>query len=135
MFLRNHDHGRMKSLLSLLLLLAPLLTGCGADEPLVQPRPVEGASPFRYPVALWDQGVQGETVLLVRVDEEGAVDSLEVFQSSGREAFDSAAVVGARRLRFLPAHRGERRFAMGVKLPVRFSRDTTEALSPSSPVP
>jgi len=108
-------------------LLACAMAACGSDAPLVHPAPVEAASPFRYPVPLWDRGIQGETVLLVHVTEAGAVDSARIGQSSGRNAFDSAAVAGAFQLRFVPAHRGGDRLPMWVKLPVRFSRDTTAA--------
>lgn len=106
---------------------AALLVACGADAPLVPPKALDGPSPFVYPLALWDEGAQGETTLLVRVDESGAVDSVRVFRSSGRSAFDSAATAGAWKLRFLPAHRAGRKQRMWVKLPVRFSRDSTAA--------
>ncbi len=108
-------------------LLALALAACGDDAPLVHPAPVEAPSPFQYPVALWDRGLQGETVILAHVTEDGAVDSARVSRSSGRAAFDSAAVEGALRLRFVPAHRGGDRVAMWVKLPVRFSRDSAAA--------
>jgi TonB family protein len=48
-----------------------------------------------------------------------------VSRSSGYSDFDSAAVNGARRLRFTPGQRGDRRIAMWTKIPVRFSRDST----------
>ncbi len=126
-------------------LLALALAACGDDAPLVHPAPVEAPSPFQYPVSLWDRGLQGETVILAHVTEDGSVDSARVSRSSGRaesepgvrknhvltpadaEAFDSAAVQGAFRLRFVPAHRGGDRVAMWVKLPVRFSRDSAAA--------
>ncbi len=117
----------MRGILPLIGLLALLPAACGGDAPLVHPAPVEAPSPFVYPVALWDRGVQGETVLLVHVTDGGAVDSAKVGRSSGREAFDSAAVAGAYKLRFVPAHRGGDPLPMWVKLPVRFSRDTTAA--------
>ncbi len=104
------------------------LVACGGDDaPLVHPAPIEAPSPFRYPVSLWDHGVQGETVILVHVTEAGSVDSARVSRSSGRSAFDSAAVEGAFKLRFVPGHRGGDSLAMWVKLPVRFSRDSTAA--------
>ncbi|MBX6363176.1 MAG: energy transducer TonB [Gemmatimonadetes bacterium] len=106
---------------------AALLVACGADPPPVPPKALDGPSPFAYPLALWDEGAQGETTLLVRVDESGAVDSVRVLRSSGRSAFDSAAAAGAWKLRFLPAHRAGRKLSMWVKLPVRFTRDRTAA--------
>ncbi len=109
-------------------LLAVAFAACGGDDaPLVHPAPIEAPSPFRYPVTLWDRGLQGETVILVHVTEAGTVDSAKVSRSSGRDAFDSAAVEGAFKLRFVPAPRGGDSLAMWVKLPVRFSRDSTAA--------
>ena len=107
--------------------LALALVACGEDAPLVQPSPVDGPSPFQYPVALWDRGAQGETVVLVHVSDAGAVDSVRVGRTSGIPDFDAAAVNGAYKLRFLPAHRGGEKLAAWVKLPVRFSRDSAAA--------
>lgn len=111
----------------LVLLLALALPGCRDDAPLVQPSPVDGPSPFQYPVTLWDRGVEGETMLLVHVSETGSVDSAVVAHSSGRMAFDSAAVQGAFGLRFVPGHRAGERIPMWVRLPVRFTHDTAAA--------
>jgi len=91
--------------------------------PIQQPVALPDESPFDYPLALWDQGVEGETLLMVRVDEVGNVDSTYVERSSGHAEFDSAAVRGARELRFSPARRGDRPVALWSRLPVRFARD------------
>jgi TonB family protein len=110
--------------LALLLVLLPGLAACGKDRPAVEPSPIDGPSPFRYPVTLWDEGAEGEVVVMARVTEAGTVDSALVSRSSGREAFDSAAVAGARLLHFVPGHRGGRTLRMWVRLPVRFTRDS-----------
>lgn len=94
---------------------------------MIPPSPIDAPAPFRYPVALWDRGVQGETLLQLHVTDAGAVDSVNVERSSGRVQFDSAAVAGAYQLRFIPGHRGGRKLPMWVKLPVRFSRDSAAA--------
>lgn len=86
-----------------------------------------GASPFAYPVELWDRGIEGESMLMVHVTERGAVDSAYVLTSSGFAEFDSAAVNGAHALQFTPARRGDERIAMWTRLPVRFSMDTLAA--------
>ncbi|HUE77003.1 MAG TPA: energy transducer TonB [Longimicrobiales bacterium] len=94
----------------------------GGEEGVVRsdPVPISARSPFDYPIELWDQRVEGETVLMVRVTEAGAVDTSYVLVSSGESAFDSAAIAGSRDLRFEPARQGEDRVAMWVRLPVRF---------------
>jgi periplasmic protein TonB len=109
-----------------------LLAACGGDEEEVPPQQIS-ASTFHYPEELWDAGVEGETLLRVRVNTEGAVDTAVVERSSGQAAFDSAAVAGAYDLRFEPARRGEGAIEAWVLLPVQFNRegDATEAPAPN----
>ena len=38
-----------------------LLSACRGDQPFVEPAPLWSASPFEFPVELWDSGVEGET--------------------------------------------------------------------------
>ena len=107
---------------------ALLLVGAAAagwlvgDEevPVTEPVPLSDDSPFRYPIPLWDRGVEGETVLMVHVTDMGAVDSAYVLLSSGEAAFDSAALAGSGALLFAPSRRGEDRVASWARLPVRF---------------
>ena len=104
-----------------------LLAGCAKppEEPVEQPELMPGPSPFEYPVSLWDQKVTGETVVLVHVTREGGVDSVTVSNPSGHVEFDSAAVSGARKLRFVPGKRGALPVDMWTRLPVRFYLDST----------
>lgn len=106
-------------------------TAC-ADRggPLQLPVVIPDTSPFQYPVGLWDQGIEGETLLMVHVTAGGGVDSTYVLQASGHVEFDSAAVAGARRLQFSPARRGRRPVALWTRLPVRFQRDTIQLGEP-----
>lgn len=110
--------------------LAAALPACAGDEPVEEPVPVEGESPFEYPLSLWDEGAEGAPLLMVRVTEAGAVDSAYVEQTSGYEAFDSAAVAGARELRFRPARRGGEPIQRWVQLPVRFVRPESRPTRP-----
>jgi TonB family protein len=107
-----------------------LLAACGGGEaPTVEePVPMPDPSPIEYPVALWDEQVQGETEVLIHVNELGDVDSAFVSRTSGWPEFDSAAVTGARKLRFTPGRRGDRHVAMWTKIPVRFARDSSATL-------
>lgn len=95
---------------------------CAGDQEIERPTPLYGEVPIEYPIALWDQDVEGETLLRVRVTDAGRVDSVEVVQSSGHEAFDSAAISGAHDLRFQPARRNGKRIEVWARVPVRFSK-------------
>ncbi len=98
------------------------LAGCGMEGEIEQPRPLYGAVPIEYPLQMWDQNMEGETLLRVRVEDTGGVDSVEVLESSGYGSFDSAAVSGARRLRFTPARQDGKRIEVWARVPVRFSK-------------
>ena len=101
---------------------AAVLAGCGAEGEIEQPRPLFGEVPIEYPMHLWDQDMEGETLLRVRVVDTGGVDSVEIIESSGHPSFDSAAVEGARRLRFTPARQDGERIEVWAQVPVRFSK-------------
>lgn len=96
------------------------LAGCGQAE-IEPPVPLYGEEPVLYPEELWDQGLEGTTLLRLRVTDTGAVDSVEVAESSGFEGLDEAAVAGARDLRFQPGRRNGKRVRMWASLPVEFS--------------
>ncbi|MGD8321489.1 MAG: energy transducer TonB [Gemmatimonadota bacterium] len=104
------------------LLAAALTWSCGGEGEVEQPAPLYGDIPIDYPIQLWDQDMEGETLLRVRVTDTGTVDSVEVLNSSGQEAFDSAAVVGVKELRFRPARRRGKRIEVWAKVPVHFSK-------------
>ncbi len=118
----------------LLLPFVLALAGCAPEEPVIQePELITLDSPFNYPKNLWNEGVEGETVVMVRVTETGGVDSVYVAESSGMPAFDSAAVVGARDLRFTPGRRDDQRATMWARLPVRFEMNDTIPSEEDSP--
>jgi TonB family protein len=106
----------------LVLLLPALAVGCTADQEIERPAPLYGETPIDYPLELWDQDIEGQTLLRVRVTDMGHVDSVHVLESSGHEAFDSAAIAGARALRFRPARRNGKRIVVWAEVPVHFSK-------------
>ncbi len=109
--------------LALSVLLAGGITGCSGDQEIESPSPLSSSSPpIDYPLELWDQGIEGSSMLRVRVTDLGFVDSVAVIESSGYSAFDSSAVRGARTLRFSPARRGEKRIEVWAHVPVQFSK-------------
>ncbi len=104
------------------LALVVAAVACGTDGEVEQPAPLFTEVPIVYPLSLWDQDIEGETLLRVRVTDTGTVDSVEVVESSGFEAFDSAAIAGAQDLRFQPARRGGKRIQVWARVPVHFSK-------------
>ena len=106
-----------------------LLGACAEELPETPPRQIVG-SPFHYPEELWDAGVEGETLLRLFVTEGGGVDTARVERTSGHAAFDSAAVMGARDLRFEPALRGEQPISVWVLLPVQFDLPQADSAPP-----
>lgn len=108
--------------MGLVALLLLLLGACGGEPELQQPVPLYGENPIEYPVELWDQDLEGTTLLRLRVSDTGQVDSVEVQESSGHDALDHAAVEGARALRFEPGRKDGKRIRMWASLPVEFSR-------------
>src|SRR5436305_7725618 len=74
-------------------------------QPDERPTMINTDPPFHYPVALYARKLQGNVTLRLFVDGNGKTvsDSTRVEESSGYSAFDSAAVSGAKDLRFIPA--------------------------------
>lgn len=106
----------------LALALVPL-QACSGDQELERPSPLYGELPIEYPLELWDEGVEGETLLRVRVSDMGVVDSVEVLESSGHVGLDSAAIRGAEELRFQPGRKGGKRIQVWAQVPVHFSKN------------
>ena len=107
---------------AVLLTMSAGFLACGGDAEIEQPRPLFAEVPIEYPIHMWDQDMEGETMLRVRVDDTGGVDSVEVVESSGYSSFDSAAVSGAQRLRFEPARQNGKRIDVWAEVPVHFSK-------------
>ena len=99
--------------------MAEAFAGGGA-RPDELPVPLNDTMPFRYPPALYAQRIQGNTTLRIFIDANGHVvpDSTTVAEPSGQPALDSAAVVGSRALRFVPAKKGGQGMAISILFPV-----------------
>lgn len=83
---------------------------------------VNSELPFHYPGSLYAQKRQGNVTLRVFVDATGQTvsDSTKVVEPSGYAAFDSAAMIGARDLRFIPAKLRGEPMGMTILFPVYF---------------
>lgn len=78
--------------------------------------------PFRYPLELYEKGVEGDVTLRLRIDTAGGVvaESVSVAETSGNAKLDAAALEGAPALLFRPAKLGGRAVPLTVLFPVRF---------------
>ncbi len=110
------------SALAALVLSALASSGCSGDRGIERPRPLFDDSPVEYPLTLWDQGIEGSTLVRVLVNETGVVDSVVVVETSGHSAFDSAAVRGAKHMTFEPATRKGEPVRVWARVPVHFSK-------------
>jgi TonB family protein len=108
--------------LTLCALMAGGVSGCSGDQEIDSPSPLSASVLIDYPMDLWDQGIEGSSMLKVRVTDLGVVDSVVVMESSGYAAFDSSAVRGAKTLRFSPARQGDERIEVWAHVPVHFSK-------------
>jgi TonB family protein len=100
------------------------------QEPDERPTMVNTEPPFHYPVALYARKLQGNVTLRLFVDANGKTvsDSTRVEATSGYPAFDSAAVAGAKELRFVPAKLSGEPMGMTILFPVYFRHPDAPAL-------
>ena len=86
--------------------------------------------PFHYPGALYARRLQGDVTLRLYVDSTGQTvpESTRVEQSSGQPAFDTAAITGARDLRFVPAKLHGEPVGMTILFPIYFRHPEAPAL-------
>ena len=99
--------------------MAAVFAGTGG-QPDELPVMLTKQPPFRYPTAAYAQKIQGNTTLRIFIDSNGTIvpDSTSVVEPSGNTSLDSAAVVGARELRFVPAKRNGQGVAISILFPV-----------------
>ena len=97
------------------------------------PVALNGDSPIQYPPRLFDQSVEGDVVLRLYVDSTGrlAPESSKVAESSGYPGLDSAALAGARRLRFAPPRRHGIPVAAAFLQTIQFRHPQTTAIQGS----
>lgn len=79
-----------------------------------------------YPPDLARDGLGGEAVLLLWLDEEGRVARSVVSSSSGHPALDDIALEVAAEMRFRPARNREQAMRVVVQIPVVFRPETGE---------
>jgi len=122
----------MRQLLPLVLIAACACRGSSpqSDAATSQAPPPESEAPvalnpevpIAYPPALFEQKVEGDVTLRLFVDSTGKLvpESTRVAETSGYPALDSAALSGAKALRFAPAKRHGVAVATEFLQPVEF---------------
>jgi protein TonB len=89
--------------------------------PLVEAVPMYRKNPApQYPRVARRRGYEGRVILEVLVNEEGNVEDLRIFQSSGHRVLDRAAMKSVQGWLFEPGRRGDEKLEMWVKVPIRF---------------
>jgi periplasmic protein TonB len=76
--------------------------------------------PPEYPPAARRRGYEGTVVLEVLVDRKGKVRDQRLFESSGHDLLDRAAMRSVKGWEFEPARHGEEAVEMWVKVPLTF---------------
>ena len=83
------------------------------------PKPKRNIRPD-YPKGARQRGEQGDVILEIRVNAEGAVDHVKVAVSSGYAELDEAAVRAAKAAKFSPARSGHDPVASMARLKLQF---------------
>ena len=73
-----------------------------------------------YPQLLRDAGVGGSCEVWIRISESGAVQDVQVNQSSGYPALDQAAVRVGQTMIFSPAMNRDKQVPVWVSIPITF---------------
>lgn len=104
------------------------------EQPDERPMMVNREPPFHYPGALYARKLQGNVTLRLFIDANGTAvaDSTRVEETSGYTAFDSAAMIGSRDLRFVPAKLRGEAMGMTILFPVYFRHPEAPALAGDS---
>jgi protein TonB len=98
----------------------PAFTPMTVRPTLTNAAEVSSALMREYPAVLRDAGIGGAPVVWIHVTETGTVGATQIYESSGFEALDEAAMTVARVMVFTPAKNGDDIVATWVQIPIRF---------------
>jgi protein TonB len=73
-----------------------------------------------YPPLLRDAGVGGKVEVWVRISDKGAVEDVQIHQSSGHPALDEAAIKVGQVMEFTPAMNRDKQVPVWVSIPITF---------------
>jgi periplasmic protein TonB len=89
------------------------------DAVFVKPKRTQPSKP-PYPPTLKAQGIEGNVLVRVHINETGRVTRVKILGSSGHQAFDNAAKTAARNERFTPATRDGKAVPFTLSYSYRF---------------
>ncbi|MDO6563903.1 energy transducer TonB [Amphritea sp. 1_MG-2023] len=92
----------------------------GAPIYHAQPSFMTPPSPPQYPRLARKRGIEGRVMLQVTINRHGAVEALQVAQSSGSELLDRAAQKAVQDWQFVPARQNGIAVASYVRVPIDF---------------
>ncbi len=100
---------------------APAFTPYTVNPQLRNEQEVNRALERNYPPLLRDAGIGGTTTVWFFIDENGTVVNTKLFQTSGYDALDEAAMAVAKIMRFSPAKNRDQIVRVWVQIPIKFT--------------
>jgi periplasmic protein TonB len=96
-------------------------SGSGVTQIITEAEPLYKINPEPpYPKMARKRGYQGTVILSVLVNKEGRAENLWVFESSGYNILDNAALDAVKKWLFEPGREGDTPVDMWVQVPVKF---------------
>lgn len=83
-----------------------------------------------YPISSRENGEQGAVMLHACISHRGAVERVDLAQSSGHPALDRSALNTVRHWHFAPAQEGGKSISMCYRLPIRFLLSSSDLSKP-----
>jgi protein TonB len=87
----------------------------------VAPVLIKGTVRLVYPELLKKAGIEGTVLLWILIDENGSVQKVQIYKTSGNKALDDAAMRAYRAARFTPAYSRDIPVKVWVQWPVKFT--------------
>ena len=100
--------------------LRPTFTPYTVAPDILNRNEVVRAMEREYPPLLRDAGIGGTVIVYFLIDEEGIVEQFQIFESSGHQALDDAALAVADVYRFSPALNRDKRVPVWVSFGITF---------------
>ncbi|WP_266157837.1 energy transducer TonB [Dyella silvatica] len=104
-----------------------MLTACATipDSPASIDTQYQAANPARYPAQAIRQRHAGTSMLFIEIGADGLVHDVKIFQSSGYQELDQAAIAAAYMWRYKAAIISGHAVASYVHIPVNFHLNDT----------